>query len=60
MHVLFHISLLLLAFWYIKNIKRSKEKNAFMLQYLVLLNRLNGTIINMKASSEVNIGIDFR
>jgi hypothetical protein len=37
--------------------KRSKEKNAFILQYILLL---NGTMINMKASREVNSGLDFR
>jgi len=31
-----------------------------MLQYLLLLNRLIGTIINMKASSAVNSGLDSR
>ena len=41
-----------IAFAYIlvyKKIKRSQKKNAFILEYLFLL---NGTIVNMKASSK--------
>jgi len=31
-----------------------------MLQYMLLLNHLSGTMINMKASSTVNSGLDSR
>ena len=39
----------------------TSEHEAFKaLKYLLLLNRQNGTTINMKASSVVNSGFDFR